>query len=58
MYETHLQQRRTTKLENKLSQRMLQHSRYEEKQNEKMRKLEKQKVLHGLIERPKIHNRV
>ena len=31
MYETHLQQRRTTELENKLSQQMLQHSRYVEK---------------------------
>ena len=38
MYETHLQQRRMIKLGNKLSQRMLQHSRYAEKRNDKMRK--------------------
>ena len=36
MYETHLQQRRMTELENKLSQQMLQHSRYAE--NDKIRK--------------------
>ena len=60
MYEIYSQQRKRTKLENKLIQQMLQHSRYTEKRNDKMRKekMERDKVVHGLVERDNIHNRV
>jgi hypothetical protein len=42
MYEIHSQQRRMTRLENKLSQQMLQHSRYAENQTIRGEKVERQ----------------
>ena len=58
MYENHSQQRRRLKSQNKLSQQMLQHLRYAEKRNDKIRNVEIQEDIHGLIERDNIHNRV